>query len=36
MPFGLNLLLEFSFIFIVLCKSDVVPTQLKSMVIHEY
>lgn len=35
-PFGFNLLLELTFVLIVQCKSDVLPVQLRSMIIIEY
>ena len=35
-PFGFNLLLELTFVLIVQCKSDVLPLQLRSMIIIEY
>lgn len=35
-PFGFNLLLELTFVLIVQCKSDVLPVQLRSMIIQEY
>ena len=35
-PFGFNLLLELTYIFIVQCKSEVVPTQLKNLIMIEY
>ena len=36
MPFGLNLLLELTFIFLVSVKADVVPDDLKLLVIGEF
>ena len=35
-PFGFNLLLELTYVFIVHCKSDVLPVQLRAMIIGEY
>ena len=35
-PFGFNLLLELAFILVVHCKGDVLPVQLKSMIIVEF
>ena len=36
MPFGLNLLLEIAFHFVVQCKSEVLPADLKSVIVAEY
>lgn len=36
MPFGLNLLLEIAFIFVVQCKSEVLPDSLKTEIVEEY
>lgn len=37
LTFGFNLLLELSYIFIVTCKSeDVLPTELRQMIVQEY
>ena len=36
MPFGLNLLLELTFIFLVSVKADVVPDDLKLLIIGEF
>jgi hypothetical protein len=35
-PFGFNLLLELTYIFIILCKNEVVPEQLKNMILKEF
>ena len=35
-PFGFNLLLELTYVFIAHCKSDVLPIQLRTMIIKEY
>jgi len=35
-PFGFNLLLELTYVFIVHSKSDVLPVQLRAMIIGEY
>lgn len=35
-PFGLNLLLELTFIFIVQCNSEVLPIQLRTHILDEY
>ena len=36
LPFGFNLLLELTYLFLLQCKSDVIPSMLRQMIIQEF